>query len=107
MQNYFSKSAAAAVVAIFGAVTATSAMADRDSCNGISGYYGNVTSIIVGPDDTTMYMHLAGGRQHGYGTCQSDGSFQVNFPEYGENTGTFDGTTIQWDNNTTWTKVSE
>lgn len=89
-------------------MTTGSAFANRDSCNGLSGYYGNVTSIIVGQDGKTVNIHLALKRPHGYGTCNPDGSFSVNFPDDpATKGGTFDGTTIRWDNGTTWTKAPE
>jgi hypothetical protein len=98
----------AASVAAATLMTTGSAFANRDSCNGLSGYYGNVTSIIVGQDGKTVNIHLALKRPHGYGTCNPDGSFSVNFPDDpATKGGTFDGTTIRWDNGTTWTKAPE
>lgn len=87
-------------------VSPNMAWAKRDSCNGLSGYYGNVTAIIVGEDGLTVNVTLANGRPNGYGICHPDGSLFVYF-EDDPNThrGMFDGRTLFWDNGSTWTKV--
>lgn len=74
------------------------------ACNGLTGGYGNVTTIKVGTDGKTVTVTLDGGRPNAYGTC--DGKhLTVNFADVNAVVnGTFDGTTIQWDNGTSWTK---
>lgn len=74
--------------------------ADAGKCNGLSGYYGGVTAIIVGADGSTVNVILDGGRPNAYGTCSAN-SLTVNFSDAHVITGTHDGKTITWDNGTT------
>jgi len=93
----------ALAVGVAGASLAGSAQA-AGPCNDLSGYYGNVTAIVVGADNKTVNVTLAGGRPLAYGTC-SGNTLSVNFKQPDSvATGTFDGKTIKWSNNTTWTK---
>lgn len=98
----------AIAMAACGLLVSDMALARKNSCNGLSGYYGNVTAIVVGEDGLTVNITLAGDRQNGYGICNPDGSFYVYFPDDpGTHRGHFDGRTIYWDNGTTWTKYFE
>lgn len=73
-------------------------------CNGLSGYYGNISGIVVGKDGTTVNVALADGRPNAYGTC-SGNRVTVNYTDFGRTTtGTFDGKVISWSDGTTWTK---
>ncbi|MCI3133435.1 hypothetical protein [Phenylobacterium aquaticum] len=100
-QNLVTLGAAALSAA---ALSAAAGAAHAESpCNGLSGYYGNVTAIVVGQDGKTVNLTLANGRPNAYGTC-SGGNLTVTFPDDRTLTGTFDGKTIRWSNNTTWSK---
>lgn len=74
-------------------------------CNGLSGYYGNVTNIIVGEDGETVNVTMTDDRAPAYGTC-SGNELTVNFADVGAVvSGTFDGSTIHWSNGTSWTEI--
>ncbi len=83
-------------------MTAGSALA-AGPCNGLNGYYGNVTAIVVGQDGKTVNVTMANGRPNAYGMCRGK-DLTVNFSDDKIIKGTFDGKTIRWANNTTWTK---
>lgn len=72
-------------------------------CNGLSGYYGNVTAIVVGRDGKTVNVTMAGGRPNAYGMCTGR-DLMVNFSDDKVIRGKFDGRTIFWENGTTWIK---
>lgn len=87
------------------ALTPASADGADGPCNGLSGYYGNVTSIIVGEDGETVNVTMTADRAPAYGTC-SGSNLTVNFADVGAVvSGTFDGSTIHWSNGTSWTEV--
>lgn len=76
------------------------------SCEGISGYYGNGTGLVLAPDRTSLHVTMPYGRPNAYGVCR-DGNIGVNFPDDGPVSGRFDGTTIRWSNATTWTRTED
>lgn len=85
---------------------AGTAYAAADSCNGLSAYYGSQTAIVVGEDGKTVNVVMVNGaRPNAYGTC-SGNQVMVNFTDDHQVTGTIQGDTISWDNNTTWTKAN-
>ncbi|ABD07767.1 hypothetical protein SR870_13955 [Rhodopseudomonas palustris] len=98
----------AAIVAgtVLGVVLSSGvALAKAGSCNGVSGYYGTNTAIVVGADGKTVNVVVANGtRPNAYGTCDGN-QLAVNFPDDHTIKATFDGKVIKWDNNTTWTKA--
>ncbi|MCW2310055.1 hypothetical protein [Rhodobium gokarnense] len=77
-------------------------------CDQISATYNSNASaaLILGADGSTLNGEmLNGGRPNFYGTCTGNGEVSVNITDDpGCCTGTFDGTTIQWSNGTSWTR---
>ncbi len=94
---------AAFAAALLSAAVPGAASAADMKCNGLSGYYGGVTAIIVGQDGRTVNVILDNGRPNAYGTCQGN-QLTVNFTDDRTYTGTFDGRKISWSNGTSWTK---
>jgi hypothetical protein len=102
VKHSWKRNIAALALAISTGLVAGSANA-AGACNGLSGYYGNVTAIVVGQDGKTVNVTLAGGRPNAYGSC-SGNQLTVNFTDDKTIKGVFDGKTISWDNGTKWTK---
>lgn len=108
MTKFLSKSALAAVALVGSAFVSTSAMA-TDGCNGLSGYYGSSTAIVVSekPISGNKYdvgiVMVNGGRPNAYGTCEG-ATVSIDFKDDHLISGTHNGTTISWNNNTSWTK---
>jgi hypothetical protein len=97
--------ALAIAVAITGSAFLTDSASAQSHCNGLSGHYGNVTAITVGPDGKTVSIIMANDRPLAYGLCTPDGKLNINFKSPDENLqGQFDGKVIRWSNNSTWTK---
>lgn len=109
MTNFFSKSVRVAVFSIGGIVASTAAMADAGKCNGLSGYYGASTAIVVSNDRAANgdwkvgVVMVNGQRPNAYGTC-SGAQMTIDFTDDHVINGTHDGTTISWNNSTTWSK---
>lgn len=72
------------------------------SCNGLNGFTNGASTITVAADGKTVSVAM-GSRPTASGTC-SGNTLTVNFPDDRSYNGTFDGTSIRWNNNTTWTK---
>lgn len=97
--------ALAIIATLFSGITFANSAHAQSPCKGVSGYYGNVTAIIVGADGKTVNITLANDRPLAYGTCTPDGKLSINFKSPDDTIqGQFDGKVIKWSNNTTWTK---
>lgn len=95
---------ATAGFAISAVLLPAAAHADSSKCNGLSGYYGANTAIIVSEDGKTVNVVVANGsRPNAYGTCNGN-KLTVKFPDDSTISGTHDGKSISWNNGTTWTK---
>lgn len=99
---------AAASTAAFAQSRPATPVQDAGPCGGISGYYGNVTALTIGPDGKAVTITMANDRPLAYGLCTGAGNINVNFKSPDENyQGTYDAATktIRWTNGTTWTKA--
>lgn len=114
MRPLFLKPSFSFIAAVGCALCANSAMAEASKCNGLSGYYGTQTAIVVSQDalsnkgsDNPTYgvgvVMVNGARPNAYGTCDNT-TLKVNLTDDHEISRTFDGRSISWGNNTTWTK---
>ncbi|WP_166418139.1 hypothetical protein [Cochlodiniinecator piscidefendens] len=116
MKNYLPKLVLSAAITLSGVFVSTTAMAYSDGCNGLSGYYGASTAIVVSenPISGNMYgislVRVSLNLPNAYGTCEGNRT-TLHIPADNNNgaytlEGTFnsENNSVSWTDNTTWTK---